>query len=286
MGVAHTRNEAMSTEAEPAFEAFLRLVEERFNGLKSRLKELVAVLSADDKQQKLGSAAKALKAAKTLQQALAQRDQPAWLAPLIQALQNYVSHEGQHRLGAALLEAIGLHYRAMVDHQWAFASSDGRGFDFDAVFHKYEAESNLSDLFDELVELLEKIVECEDVDSRRMIHTLEIMIATLKKNRKGSFFAIMGTWNFVGTYLRNVAWNALSDIPGLRVLVTSLRETLDQVNAEMNKMHENMRSDLRRQLQADFPALEYQQLSLPAPLPLEVDTVAKTAPTSADREEA
>jgi hypothetical protein len=123
------------------------------------------------------------------------------------------------------------------------------------------------------VEILEKIIRCDELDSRKIIHDLETIIATLKKNRNGSYFGVMGSWNFVSTYLYNLTWNAFSEIPVLKVLVKSLRETLDEMNKEMGKVHEDMRTDLHDQLQADFPVLEYHTLPIPEPLLLTDETI-------------
>ncbi|MCE5269330.1 MAG: hypothetical protein LLG00_15750 [Planctomycetaceae bacterium] len=277
----------MPDENSPSVQTFLRFVEERFGDFKNRVAELMSALAADDKQQKVARARAALDAAISLRQSLAQRDQPGWLQPITNTLQNYVTHQGHPSPGTDLIQAIGRYYGAAVDHKWVFDLSDDRGFDFDGIFRKYETESRIPELFDTLVELLEKIIQCKEVDSRKVVHTLETIIATLKKNRNGSYFSVMGTWNFAGTYLQKLAWNAFADIPVLKTLVASLRETLDEVNTEMEKVHDNMRTDLHRQLQAEFPVLSYRALPLPTPLaiadPSEIDS--KAAPPSAHEQQ-
>lgn len=266
----------MPDEDNPTVQTFLRFIQERFGDFRNRLAELMNALAADDKPQRVARAKAALEAANSLRQALSQRDQPDWLQPIINTLQNYVSNQGHPSPGSQLIEAIGLHYGAAIAHKWVFDFSDDRGFDFDGVFRRFEAESRIPELFDRLVELLDKIIQCEEVDSRKIIHTLETIVATLKKNRNGSYFSVMGTWNFVGTYLQKLAWNAFLDIPVLKTLVKSLRETLDEMNKEMEKVHGQMRADLHQQLQAEFPVLEYRVLPLPGPLGLPDETIIET----------
>ena len=172
-----------------------------------------------------------------------------------------------------MLHALGLNYAAMLDHKWMFDFSEDGGFDFDGVFEKYEAQSRIPDLFDKLVEILEQVVQCDELDKRSVVRTLETMIATLKKNRKGSYFGVIGTWNFVATYLKHCAWNTLAEIKVLKVLTTSLRQTLDDTNKAMAKLHEDMAGEFEKQLKVQLPALTYQALSLPDPPALVDDTI-------------
>jgi hypothetical protein len=233
----------------------------------------MAALATDDKPQKLVKARVALDRANSLSQALAQKDQPQWLQPISFALQQYINTNGHPFHGNELIRSIGFHFGAASEYKWAFEYSQDNGFDFDGVFNKYESESRIPDLFDKIVELLEKIIHCDDLDSRKVVNTLESIIATLKKNRNGSYFGVMGSWNFVGTYLHKLAWSVFLEIPVLKVFVKPLRETLYETNKEMDKLHENMRTELHCQLQAEFPLLEYHYLPIPEPILLKDETI-------------
>jgi hypothetical protein len=263
----------MPNQINPTIETFVRFVEERYRDFMNKLSEMMSSLAAEDKQQKLARAKVTLDAANSLQQSLALQDQPQWLQPITNALQNYVSTNGHPAHANELIRSIGYHFGKAEGHKWAFDFSEEKGFDFDGVFRKFESESRIPDLFDKIVELLEKIVLCDDLDSRKVVHTLESIIATLKKNRNGSYFGVMGSWDFVGTYLNKLAWSIFLEIPVLKVFVKPLRETLDEMNKEMDKLHENMQAELHSQLQAEFPVLEYHHLPIPEPLLLADETI-------------
>ncbi|MCC6124467.1 MAG: hypothetical protein IT426_05880 [Pirellulales bacterium] len=271
----------MSNHNNSSVETFNRFVEERYRDLINKMSELINALAGDDKQNKVSKAKIAFEASNSLSQALAVRDRPQWLQPISNTLQNYINHNGHQNVGNELINTIGLFYGAATNHKWAFDFSDDKGFDFDGVFKKYESESQIPMLFDKIVEILEKIVKCEQLDSRKIIVSLEKIIATLKKNRDGSYFSMMASWNFAITYLKNVAWNALLEIPGLNVLVNSLRETLDETNKEMEKLNSNMQDDLHKQLHAEFPVLKYNALPIPKQIALTNDSVVDVDVTPA-----
>ncbi len=222
----------MPNQTNPTVEAFLRFVNERYNDFKSRLTELMQVLCLNDSAEKARRAKLALEAAKSLEAALASQDRPAWLQPLAAALQTY--QPDQAHLAQPLMQAIGNNCAAATNHQWAFDFSDEHPFDFDGLYERYEAESKIPELFDKLVELLDEIVQSGQIDSIRVLHTLETIIATLKKNRSGSYFGVLGTWNFVATYLKNIAWDTFLEVPILRVPVKALRETMEQLDKEVS----------------------------------------------------
>jgi hypothetical protein len=81
--------------------------------------------------------------------------------------------------------------------------------------------------------------------------------------------------------LKNIAWNTLLAIPVLKVAVKALRETMEELDKEMGKLQTGMQTELHKQLNAEFPALEYRPFPLPEPLALTDETVidAKAAPS-------
>ena len=259
------------SDRDTSTEPFRRLVDERHKEFKRRMARLIEVLGGDNREDRLARAKAALDSANTLQLALAGPDRPEWLEPLRTALEQYVLFNAQPGNTSSMIDAIGRSYGAAIKHQWAFLESDDGGFDFDGVFRKYESESNIPALFDKLVEILEQVIQCEELDSRKVIHTLETIIATLKKNRNGSYFGVLGTWDFFVTYMKNFAWNVLITIPVLAPAVKALRETIEETDKQIEKVSENVQTYLQRELQAEFPVLAYQPL-LPTRLALPDDT--------------
>jgi hypothetical protein len=94
----------------------------------------------------------------------------------------------------------------------------------------------------------------------------------LKKNRQGSFFSLICTWDFTALFIKNVAWELLSQVPGLGAVVKAVRGTMSEINTAMDKLHNDVATDLHRRLAVEFPALEYRPLPLPEPLALTDET--------------
>ncbi len=84
-------------------------------------------------------------------------------------------------------------YPRIESQQWDFADSSlNAAVDFTAVYTEFYRESRVPELFDELVEELNRIVDSGEVDSLQAIKSLERLIATIKKNARGDFFSTRG----------------------------------------------------------------------------------------------
>jgi hypothetical protein len=253
----------MVDEKNVPVDAFLKLVDERFAEFKQKLDEfMVAFVTNPNGPEKIAKAMTAFQAGNALKLAIARPYWPAWIEPITASLETYTRGNGQI-FADVLIKQIGLAYGAITNHVWAFGVPEDKGFDFDGVFQKYKAESRLPELFDKLAGLLEELVKCDDLDSRKIIHTLQTIIETLKKSKNGSYFSMMAAWNYGGTFLKKFAWNALSEIPALRVVVKSVRETMEEINKDMEKLHKGMQDELQGKLNAEFPVLTYADLPLP-----------------------
>ncbi len=255
----------MPDPTNPSIEAFLRFVNERFDDFKQRLNELLAVLGLQSQQDKIVRAKAALDASMSLKQALALQDCPNWLEPLTRALVDFCNAPSNTRRTHSLLTAIGRYYGAAIEHKWSFDFSGDKPFDFDALYRHYKSESRIPELTDKLVELLEQIVQAKKIDSLKIVHSLETIIATLKRNRKGSYFSVVCTWDFAASYLKNIAWEVFEGIPVLGAPVKALRSTMEEMDKEMDILHSGMQAELHEQLEAEFPALVYRPLALPGP---------------------
>jgi hypothetical protein len=233
-----------------------------------------------DSAEKAKRAKAAFEAAESLRTALAAQDQPPWLNPLTNAIQQY-NPDAPH-CANQLIRSIGDNFAAANGHAWAFDFSGDKPFDFDALYNRYEAESKIPELFDNLVALLDEIVRSGEIDSVKVLRALETIIATLKKNRKGSYLSLVCSWNFARTYLGNVVLEVLTETPGLKTFVKPLVKTLEEMDKAFCTVQTGIQTELTRQLNADFPSLSY---NAPKPLALSDGTIIDVEATPVRNED-
>jgi hypothetical protein len=257
---------------------FLRFLEERFTIFRQKLDNLLQVVTNHDPKQKVEACRATLDALTDLKRSMSSGDHPDWIRAVGHRLNWYVSHYQQSDAGHKLLKTIIEQYPQILAQRWNF---DGNtvieSVDFDAVYTRYYGASRVPELFEELLAKIEQIIDSGEIDSLRVIRSLEKLVATIRRNIRGSYFSTAGTLQFAVTLLRNYLWEALSEIPAIGSLVKAVKATIEELDVEMAQVHDDMRQEIAAQVQADLPMLEYSRGALPAPQPSEGMLQAPTA---------
>jgi len=242
---------------------FARTINEHTNALRASVEQCIRQFFSPSANDRRSSAETAFASAERLKAMLIAADRPAWLVELASNLQIAIQHHSNENSIAAL-QAIAILQPRLKSHQWDIAQLEATGhFDFDAVFEKCRKECRITELFDEVIEWLQKIVESDDVDSRRMVQELEQVIATLKKSRTGSYLAQRSAWSFLKTWMHHSKWEYLTKIPLIGPLMKGLHKTLEDGDKRMVELHEAMQAEVEAKIIKDFPMIAYSPIALP-----------------------
>jgi len=245
-------------------EVFLRSHQVRYEAVKSCLQQLAAAVSSNNKDEMLKRATELHTAVVLLRDTLTSQDKPKWIDAMLDELNKVRSNPQHPQQISWLVEILTRCYLPAMSHQWDFQIVDDGAFDFDGLYERHRAQSKLPQLFDKLIELLERIIASEDLDSRKVERTLKILIATLKRNRQGSFMSMVFSWNFAATFLRRLAWELPKEMPWLRAFSISLRDTIQEItteiDGEMSDVYGKMEQDAQEKLGVHLSALQYTPL--------------------------
>jgi hypothetical protein len=107
----------------------------------------------------------------------------------------------------------------------------------------------LAELYDQLIVLLERIVDSGEIDSINVIARLQQLIATLKKNRQGSFVSTVLSWQFGKTFLTNVVIEGFKSVPVLKQVTTALEKTMDEIDVEVTSIQEQTQAAINVKIQ-------------------------------------
>lgn len=231
----------------------MRFVAEKHNELIKSLDDLVNVLVTEDIEAKKSTANVSLTKANELKSSISQQDCPAWLPPLIQGLQCFSNDTWRQ---TNLIAHLIRHIAQIKAHAWVFANPSESAFDFDSIFEHYKSQSRLSELFDEIIKILEQIQDSSEIDSVAMMAALGKVIATLKQNKKGSYFSINSAWSFLVSFLKNYMWAELSKLPVLGSAMEALEKTIQETNEEMFKLHSEIQSEMKNIVETEVKGLQ------------------------------
>jgi hypothetical protein len=248
---------------------YIRAFNERFAVFRNqKIDKLVLQMVDNDIPAKVDACKKAHTALVDLQNMLSEPDRPAWLSALSQGLSGVIANPADQGSVRNMINCLVSNIPLIKAQKWDFtADAGGEPVNFDDVYRKYYDQSRIPELFEEMIAKLQEIVDSDEVDSVRALRSLEKLIATIKKNIKGSYFSTVQTWGFASAFIRNSLWELLSDLPIAGSVVKGLKATLDEVDAEMADLQGRMKADLDSQTKQDLPALEFKPkptLALPS----------------------
>lgn len=232
---------------------FIRFVNEKHNDWKLSLKNLVNSLVRENKGSKKTNVANTLSKATLLQESMSKADVPSWLTQLVYHLERAGGNQDSNfqNMMTFLLKSSN----SIEEHKWSFENSES-SFDFDSIYEKYRSQSKLDELFMEVVKILEKIRDSDEIDSVKMLSALEKVINTLKSNSNSSFFSVRSAWEFFKIFFKNYLFIQLGEISSLGGLFEALNETIKETDKEMHDLSENVHTEMKSLVESEVQALE------------------------------
>ena len=241
-------------------QAYLRAFNERHDVFRTKLDQFWIVLIENNPDNKIAVARELATSLDDLKRILSLNDRPAWIAQLETLLRSMINNpRNPGVVTEAVKTLLNLHPR-IVGESWKFRDEAAeRAIDYDSVYKKYYDQSRLPELFEDLVRRLQEIVDSGQIDSLRALRGLEKLIATIKRNLKGSFFSVIQTRSFAKSFVRNAFWKVLSDLPMFGSLIEAFEKTLEAMDSEVETLQFRMAEDLRSQTAIDLPMLEVRE---------------------------
>ncbi len=234
-------------------ELFFRSIEEKHRILVAHIDKIFKVIVGNDEEQKSQHIAAGWNAANNLANIFATQDQPIWLRQLLDVLSR---PRNGFSLNQLLLQLISLNEH-LRSHNWRGSEDSRLGFDFEAIYEKHKAQSQLPSLFDQVASSLQALIESGEIDSRKVAKTIESLISTIQKNRNSSYFSVQGTRHFLANVLKNFLLEELKKIPALGSLITAVEKSVAELDSGIQEMQLNIAEELKRTHSADFPFLTY-----------------------------
>lgn len=230
-----------------------RLLGEKLSALHSAVDQLLSVIGENDQTKKVEAAHSARGAVDSLNAALSTADRPQWASDLQRVLSRYTDRATVQGEPHRLLRSLMLLEPAMRAQSWPIADR-ADAIDFERVYARYSEDSRLDELFDELIRGLEEIIASGSVDSVRIMHALETILSTLRRNARSSLPARKGALQVTSAFIQNLGWEALSDIPGVGAVARALRTTLADAEVEVQRVEEQSRQEIVQVATASLPA--------------------------------
>lgn len=247
-------------------EFFLRSIQERFEKLKRDFNRLTTTLCAEKLEDKQKAAKAALISSTAMLEIVSTTDHPGWLVRLKSELERYISTYQSPEASDRLIQQLLNTYGQLNSHKWQFDRvSESKPVEFEVIYKEQYQNSDIPNLFDNLINQLQDIVDSGEVDSLRAIGALNRLISTIRSNMRGTYFQTVGTARFTHAVFRNFLRELLQDIPGIGPLTKAIEKTIQELDIEMSRVHSEVRQKLENDAYGEISTLTYEDHDMKIP---------------------
>jgi hypothetical protein len=234
-----------------------RFLDERLQALRGNLEEVMYALTLEDRGKKSQAARRLSQTADDLSRALSEGDRPNWLSELAAKNAWYIDNvDRDPKAGRSLLATLFDVY-PQIPKKWNLETMENQNAaDFAAIYARHHAASRLPDLFNELVGNLETIIRSGKLELLSSLRTLERLVAILKKNARAEYLSTRGSRELARRWLTNAFLATLEKIPGVDVFVSATRETMKEIDSEVERVQEQTRTEILELTDTTIPLLE------------------------------
>ncbi|WP_321394108.1 hypothetical protein [Emcibacter sp.] len=206
------------------------------------------VFCTENKEKKLAHAKAVLEVLKNLRGVFAVPDLPAWYGPVENAFRNYVQHGQAEKHAVTIFNLLAKHLAEIRATDWIeVALRTGNNENFDKIFERSWHDSNLDELFVRLTRSIEKIIETDEVDSRKILKELERLLNIVRGMNQGSYFSVICTSQFINAFLKNFAFEELDKVPVLGSASKAFKKTLEEISTKSQMLQDSVGQELKEE---------------------------------------
>jgi len=121
------------------------------------------------------------------------------------------------------------------------------------------------ELFERLLQALQEIADSGQIDSLKVLHALERVIATIRKNIRGSYLSTQGAWQVARAFLENYLLLQLEAVPVLGAVLKSLKQTAQDMDIKMAEVYDQTKKAVEERVWSDMPMLDFKPIALRGP---------------------
>jgi len=185
------------------------------------------------------------------------KERPGWLVQLGKALE-YSGFGNNSNDDNNYFESISGIVKNIEGFKWELHTiASTNEIDFVQIYQLFYAESKLPTLFEEIEAIFTKIINSKEIDSIRVLQSMDNVVATVKKNYKRDFFSVVCTKDFVVNFGRNYLIEILRRIPALESFIPALEKTFSEMDMEVVSLRESVADAIVKRAVSTNPLVTY-----------------------------
>ncbi len=174
-------------------------------------------------------------------------DAPQWINQLLQLSNKLIGNRNDVNNKVILLNFIHKSKNEISLHNW---KEGGYNLDlnFENIYDYYKSESKLPELFNELIKLLEKIINTEEVELGEAEKKFKFLLSVIQSNMNKSYYGDQSILNYLVFFIKEFLLNLSRSIPGLKEFFEAIISTANKIYNEFKETEKNTEKKIREQL--------------------------------------
>jgi len=208
--------------------SFLNQEQQKLN---AAITKCVMILAGEEYEPKIGALETLYKELCLFEEHLSKDDYPEWLIGLSESTKFAIKTKLKDNVAFQnIINALLNNAYKSFEYVWKYDNE----IDFETIYLKYRAESKIEKYFNMLIDQLERIITENTISSDMVQNGIEKIVNVIKQNKGKSLYSDKSLITWVIIFIKNVIINLLKEIPGLKVIIQSIEDTLTNLNSEIS----------------------------------------------------
>jgi hypothetical protein len=170
---------------------------------------------------------------------------PSWAIQIYNSTHQFMSNSQDFKNRKQISDLLMTIKNEVAMHDWSLGGYDSN-LNFEQIYTRYKAESKLSELFTELIRLIEKIISENVIGQDQLEKNFKFLLSIVRSNTNKSYFGDMSVISFVMYFIKEFLLNLASNIPGLKEGLTALIDTAKKLKTEMDETKQKTDQEIER----------------------------------------
>ena len=214
-----------------AYNMFIKNLKSKQSIITTNIGKLRTILLSEDVKQKLQASQSIEQTCRDLMQ-MCGPDTPEWVKQLQLLTRDFIGKQNNLQTKVNLMNYIIDSSDDIRNHDWQIG---GFNYDlsFENIYRQYKRESHLPDLFDELIEQIETLLQDEEIDLQDAERKISFLLSIVKSNLNKSMYGDQSVLSYLTYFIKEFMLNLCGTIPGLREFVEAIIATAKKINDEL-----------------------------------------------------
>lgn len=174
-------------------------------------------------------------------------DTPKWVIQLQNLTNKYLKQTTIPAHKLEIYNFIKSNKNEIAIHDWNKGGYD-HDLNFEKIYEKYKSESRLTELFDNMIDLLEKMIVEEDLELGNLENKISFLLSVIRSNISKSYSADQSILSYIIYFIKEFLLNMASNIPGLKEFIDAMISTVKLIDSEIVEVSQKTNNEIKEKL--------------------------------------